>query len=70
MGTPLPSLQKRGHRLSQNWPSWGGGGVEDFLLEIGGKGLIGVGFKIGTFMIFLIYFLVCEFFLFANGIDQ
>lgn len=39
-----------------------GGGIEDFLLEMGGKSLMETGFKMGIFIIFLIckYFL-CDF---------
>ena len=49
----------------------GEGGVPDVLLAVVGKGLIGqVGFKMGGFIIFSIYFLSCELFLFFYGINQ
>ena len=54
-------LYKEGDGLSQNWVQLG----EGSLLEFGNEGLIGgLHIKWGGFMIFLINFLLCEFFLF------
>ena len=54
---------KEGGWTFPNWPSWG---VQYFMLEMGGTGGVGnaLDLKWVGLTIFLIYFLLCEFFLF------